>query len=394
MIDPAKRREYKKQKALVNTYTQSKRKYSFSSKSGQSVKVVQKPPEVKTAPLSSATKIEVCSDEPKSYAPFAYTFRNDHKVPATNLINTSNVWLPNEVEQVVNGRVVKCGYLSPSQINTFNGCKRLYYYEKIAKQKPQFRSKVNMWMGTSYHDMLEHAYLEKMKGNNPSKLELSALLASNLEDQFEEKAKEYRMESLCKNDPEEIDYKTLKDSTTFIRRKSAIFMDGVSGLKATEIQPGHMNIYERLVLNAKPLNTEKHVIYRHSFKEGGEVPISGLYDLKEIVDGEPCITDHKTVDKKTFDERDVKSHLQLGVYSLAEKVDRVSVNEIITPKLTKPGQFNKITSKRTQEDHDRLNDTLDSTIAAMKWAHENNVYEPNPNYMFCKSCSFYNICQK
>ncbi|MED0675816.1 PD-(D/E)XK nuclease family protein [Aneurinibacillus thermoaerophilus] len=242
------------------------------------------------------------------------------------------------------------GYLSVSQIRTYQRCPKQYEYQYVYGMKTTFGS--SFLLGRAFHKAIEEA--------NRAKMETGEIFETDqVADVFSDAWETEKEEVEWKEDE---DKGQLKDS----------------GLKMT------MAYYEEHGRTLSPFLIETGFMME---VEG--IPFQGFIDLAET-DG--TIRDFKTASKSPTADV-VDSSIQLAAYALAyreltgQKEVKVGLDYVVNLK-----KGPKITRLETEIDKGRM-ERLKATIQGVGQAISAGVFYPNEEGFACGYCSFRELCK-
>jgi RecB family exonuclease len=305
------------------------------------------------------------------------------QVHAKELVNTSGIPTMNQQRVLVRGKKRDCGYYSNSTLEAYTRCPQQFKRRYIDKEKPRLMPKLKMWGGTAVHDSLEKLLTSKRDGGATDK----GTFLKSIDNEISEHVTDYDqkfVKAKAKNeDPLPLDYGARivrpEQFPALYRSAGEAFYDG-------EFQ------------NIKPLEVEKMFIHNFEVNTGGTMPIVGFIDLiEELESGEKCVTDHKVGAARDVSE--VKTSQQLGLYSFATKIPMTAINNFVlgttggkSGKNPKPGEFKKLSAKKTVQDYERVHDNVNQVLKGIKSGSFPRSGVRNRIVCAPNQCPFYKNC--
>ncbi len=259
---------------------------------------------------------------------------------------------------------------SPSSINTFNTCKRKYYYSyKLSLPK---KDSIAALTGKAVHDALENFF--KIDINNVNKENFDIELRHNLMNLYNKVWSE-SLQALLKL---ELDKEIIRDYyQNSMNMLNNFINDFLERLKQELVNLSFQEAFTKI----KP-ETEVFL-----FSE--KYQVQGYLDALMNFNGDTYILDYKTSKSDEFSE-DYK--LQLGIYSLMFQEKFGKLPKKVGLHFLRHGtrKFIDVTEELVKKAEKEC-----QLIQINTGSNDINDYEKNPGY-YCKwrdgSCSFYDLC--
>lgn len=286
-----------------------------------------------------------------------------------------------EFEVPTGGFKLPAGYASNSQVEMYLRCPRQYEFRYVKKiSRPP---SVAATQGSGIHHALEHTHHHIVDKGVPAPI---AELESVYSDAFEQVKPEIPKEAW---DQEGVTEGALKDmgiklvrlyNLQYAPKVKPQVKDGVRGIeKRFEILVAGVpvvGIIDLIDANAEGgiTDIEKEIIRQH----GGNIPTMF----------ETAIADFKTK-AKSMSAAEVDSSLQLTLYSYAEQIPLVRIDQLLklkTPKIT------RTMATRTLQDHKWMKEVVHGVARAI----HAGIFPPcSPSAWCCSSrwCGFYGMCR-
>lgn len=250
-------------------------------------------------------------------------------------------------------------HLSASSIGGYVDCGLAYRFSKIDKIKPEFVPDALVY-GSVIHQVLEFYHHQRMIGDKPSLMELTALFEKKWTIQIEETP--------------DIQFKRGKDA-------QSLLLEGKS-LLAT-------------YYTSYPDSGYRVIALEEAFRfevSGLPLPIIGAIDmLEEDEAGTIIITDHKTT-ARAYSTDEIDQNFQMTIYGMAMKAAGYGDREIILRLdcliKTKKPRFEQYYTVRSEEDEHRALRKIQSVWEGIC----KGVFIPNDGSWKCKGCSYQRHC--
>jgi len=243
------------------------------------------------------------------------------------------------------------GYISYSQINTYQSCPRKYYYAYIEERDVPLNDKI--LLGVAFHSTLEEFFNKKIENKSVKKVSL----IKTFRNQFE---------ILCKGN--EVIWSGSRED---VEARGIRFVD-------------YFMVHLAPVLN--PLMVEKEL--QVEMDELG-VTLKGIIDL---VEKDYTITDFKTTSSKWSNSRMKRSHLQMVIYRYLFEKSFGTTNPELKLKILYSSNKSKIGHQEVVLKSVDVN--LEKMIQIIQYVVDNiqkEIFFRNESY-FCGFCDFRSIC--
>jgi hypothetical protein len=243
------------------------------------------------------------------------------------------------------------GYISYSQINTYQSCPRKYYYSYIEERDVPLNEKI--LLGIAFHSTLEYFFKKKIE-NKPAK---KASLIRTFLNQFE---------ALCKEN--EVIWDGRRED---VENRGIRFID---------------YFMEHLAADFNPLMVEKELQVK---MDDLDVTLKGIIDL---VEKDYTITDFKTTNSKWSNSRMKRSYLQMVIYKYLFEKSFETQNPELKLKILYSANRNKIGHqdiilKSGDVDMGKMHEIIQYVVENIR----KEIFHRNESYI-CGFCEFKPIC--
>lgn len=231
------------------------------------------------------------------------------KIPATKLIITGDVYVPNAKRcRTREGKVVQAGYLSASQRDMWLKCHSMFK-KKYEERLPDRRPAPSMWNGSAAHSAFEILGQHKLDGHHiPLEVALQTYTESLMNDIS-------RYETFLEDQQLNGGIGIPMKWPGTIRSKEEL-----NKLGRDLVTEFHTNWLPKI----RPKQIEEAVLYSLNLKNRvGSVPFLGFVDLIEEDDDGLCVSDYKT-GMRERSQSDLEADDQLTLYCLALGIDRAA----------------------------------------------------------------------
>ncbi|MCK4836063.1 MAG: PD-(D/E)XK nuclease family protein [Candidatus Aminicenantes bacterium] len=245
------------------------------------------------------------------------------------------------------------GYISYSQINTYQNCPQKYYFSYIEEISPPVNEKI--FLGVVFHATLEHYFNQKISGNEIKKQELVTLFCEK--------------------------FRTLREEREIFWDSSQAEIEdrGISFIKYFE---------NNLAPGITPLMVEKEL--EVELAEVG-VRLKGILDL---VEQDFSITDFKTTNAKWSGSRMKRSFLQMVIYKYLFEQSFGLINPKLKLKILYANPSKNVKYQEVFLNPDDID--LKQMFKIIHYVVENiskGVFYKNESYI-CGFCEFNDICHQ